>query len=143
MRRIGRIKPRTSTIWILSLLCVAAVALEMYGNLHCAWMDGDTRKAISIEDGQLQWSAFPHWPYLDIKPEHDPAPKGIPLSVIAILFGLIPFLRGVETFQTRRRALARLRGRKRGRSCSSCHYDLTANVSGVCPECGMKIAEAK
>jgi hypothetical protein len=27
--------------------------------------------------------------------------------------------------------------------CSKCHYDLTGNVSGVCPECGRKIAEAK
>lgn len=28
-------------------------------------------------------------------------------------------------------------------SCSRCGYDLTGNVSGVCPECGTKAAPAK
>jgi hypothetical protein len=27
--------------------------------------------------------------------------------------------------------------------CKRCSYDLTANVSGVCPECGMMIAEGR
>jgi hypothetical protein len=33
-------------------------------------------------------------------------------------------------------AAARARRRTRGNRCRSCDYDLTANVSGVCPECG-------
>jgi hypothetical protein len=40
--------------------------------------------------------------------------------------------------EVRRRINARL-----GRCCGSCGYDLTGNVSGVCPECGMNVAEKR
>jgi hypothetical protein len=35
----------------------------------------------------------------------------------------------------------RRRRRKRERSgrCAACGYDLTGNVSGICPECGMSV----
>jgi hypothetical protein len=38
------------------------------------------------------------------------------------------------------RAYRRIRRRREGR-CLSCGYDLTGNVSGVCPECGTAIAK--
>ena len=40
-------------------------------------------------------------------------------------------------------ALRRFVARKRRRSgsCPACSYDLTGNVSGVCPECGTAIAK--
>jgi hypothetical protein len=31
------------------------------------------------------------------------------------------------------------KARRMGRSCRSCNYDLTGNVSGTCPECGRKV----
>jgi len=34
----------------------------------------------------------------------------------------------------------RRRGRLREGHCPACHYDLTGNVSGVCPECGAAVA---
>jgi hypothetical protein len=34
--------------------------------------------------------------------------------------------------------LARKRGRL-GKSCRSCGYNLTGNLSGTCPECGVKV----
>jgi hypothetical protein len=36
----------------------------------------------------------------------------------------------------------RIRARQCVGCCHHCRYNLTANVSGVCPECGMKIAES-
>jgi hypothetical protein len=50
---------------------------------------------------------------------------------VPMLWGL---LWGWRTFHARRRPWG---------LCPACDYDLTGNVSGVCPECGMKIAEAK
>ena len=59
-----------------------------------------------------------------------------PLWAIFVPAGIGPLL----CFVHNRRAAARLR-RDRG-LCDRCGYDLTGNVSGVCPECGMKIALA-
>ncbi len=44
-------------------------------------------------------------------------------------------------FFTRRRRLRRWR--MRHSLCTECGYDLTANVSGVCPECGTAITKAE
>ncbi len=55
-----------------------------------------------------------------------------PLSPVWILFSVYPtiaFIRG---------PLRRHRRRKRGQ-CLTCGYNLTGNISGVCPECGTKI----
>ncbi len=56
----------------------------------------------------------------------------IPLWLMAFFFGIIPsmwFIRG---------RLRRLLRRPHG-VCAECAYDLTGNLSGVCPECGTKI----
>ena len=54
----------------------------------------------------------------------------VPYSHIAILAALLPA--GRATGWLWRRGLRR---RREGR-CRQCGYDLTGNVSGVCPECG-------
>ena len=54
----------------------------------------------------------------------------VPYNHIAILASLLPA--GRATAWLWRRALRR----KRGGRCPQCGYDLTGNVSGVCPECG-------
>ena len=51
----------------------------------------------------------------------------VPFVALA-LYPTIAFIRG---------PLRRWRRRRRGR-CVTCGYDLTGNVSGVCPECGEK-----
>ena len=34
-------------------------------------------------------------------------------------------------------------GRRHARCCQACGYDLTGNVSGVCPECGTSVPDAR
>jgi hypothetical protein len=56
----------------------------------------------------------------------------VPLWLVCLLFSAYPtiaFIRG---------PLRRYRRRKRG-LCIRCGYDLTGNVSGICPECGIKV----
>ncbi len=56
----------------------------------------------------------------------------VPLYAVIILFATYPtiaFIRG---------PLRRWRRRRKG-LCVNCDYNLTGNVSGVCPECGTKI----
>jgi hypothetical protein len=57
----------------------------------------------------------------------------LPYCLPAICFGLHPGF-GVWKWLRARR------GRKNGDLCPRCRYDLTGNVSGVCPECGTKVA---
>jgi hypothetical protein len=52
----------------------------------------------------------------------------LPLLVF-LLFPVVAFIRG---------PVRRWRRRKRG-ECVACGYDLTGNVSGICPECGAEI----
>ena len=52
----------------------------------------------------------------------------VPDWFVVALASALPLWRTVVVARARRR---RVRGR-----CPSCGYDLTANVSGVCPECG-------
>jgi uncharacterized paraquat-inducible protein A len=40
------------------------------------------------------------------------------------------------------RSLRKHRARTTSDSCPTCSYNLTGNTSGVCPECGTKIAPA-
>jgi hypothetical protein len=56
----------------------------------------------------------------------DPGYVRVPLWALAAVTSVLPAARLVA----RRR-----RARRRG-TCRSCGYDLTGNVSGVCPECG-------
>jgi len=61
--------------------------------------------------------AFPHWL----------------LVVIFAIYPIIFFIRG---------PYRRYRRRKKG-LCLCCGYDLTRNVSGICPECGVTVGQSK
>jgi hypothetical protein len=58
----------------------------------------------------------------------------------AALAGFFFFLL-LWAIKARRALCARLALRARA-CCANCSYDLTGNVSGVCPECGKKIASS-
>lgn len=53
--------------------------------------------------------------------------------LLAVLTGALPF---AAFLAPRALAWARRRRRRRRGLCPGCGYDLTANVSGTCPECG-------
>jgi hypothetical protein len=55
----------------------------------------------------------------------------VPCWVVAGAAALLPTVRLA--------AVTRRRLRRRANRCSQCGYDLTANVSGVCPECGKAV----
>jgi hypothetical protein len=55
--------------------------------------------------------------------------------LVALVTGALPLLRVVSGLLK----AVRVRRRARGR-CRSCDYDLTGNVSGVCPECGTAVS---
>jgi hypothetical protein len=65
----------------------------------------------------------------------------LPLPRLAWIFGLYPLGRVIDRGLIRMRR--QLDDRRRARSgrplCRSCSYDLTGNISGVCPECGKSI----
>lgn len=54
---------------------------------------------------------------------------------LCIAFALYPIAKLVVSFVLLKRRM--LEGR-----CQSCLYDLTGNVSGICPECGEKVVSA-
>jgi hypothetical protein len=56
----------------------------------------------------------------------------VPWWMVVVLFGVLPSWRGASSFRRDRRR----RGRAIRNGCLACGYDLTGNVSGVCPECG-------
>jgi len=60
-----------------------------------------------------------------------------PLWIPLVTFLAYP-LAALLGLPRRRRRMRRLRG-----ECVSCGYNLTGNVSGICPECGWRISAAK
>jgi hypothetical protein len=55
----------------------------------------------------------------------------LPMWSLVVIFALAPLLSFLSWVQRRRR--------KEAGQCLTCGYDLTGNVSGVCPECGTTI----
>lgn len=59
----------------------------------------------------------------------------LPLGLVLAALSVLPTAWAYGVIQRRRR-------RMRPGHCPSCSYDLTGNVSGVCPECGAKVGNA-
>jgi uncharacterized paraquat-inducible protein A len=72
---------------------------------------------------------------------HDPDVFGTAADYRTIIVSLWLVVRlSAATPVCRSRAwLRRTTARRALHSCPSCSYDLTGNVSGVCPECGTKV----
>jgi rubrerythrin len=52
-----------------------------------------------------------------------------------MLVGLLAIVVAVDVI----RRLDRIRRLRKQHVCYHCGYDLTGNVSGICPECGMSV----
>jgi len=55
----------------------------------------------------------------------------VPYGAVAIVLGIAPTLWVLERYFTQRTPTD---------SCAACGYNLTGNISGVCPECGTVVA---
>ena len=120
----------------------AAVGFTRY-----AWVDGDEpfdvdwSRQMPVEWGWSTEAAGgsvfrPGYPGFCYSPMGNPTDPnysvsiGVPLWFAALAFAILPIGRGVRW---------RLyRGRIRTGLCPACGYNLTGNVSGVCPECGSR-----
>ena len=77
--------------------------------------------------GSLPGSLTPYW-----------SMHLFPLWGLAALFLPGSAVLGVRVFQRVRSRLRRMRNQ-----CLRCSYDLTGNVSGICPECGTPVEEGR
>ena len=68
----------------------------------------------------LLWTTAPQWRFREVD---------FPLWPIAVAGAIVPM-----------RAYLRRRQSRWAGLCRVCHYDLTGNASGVCPECGTAVA---
>lgn len=64
---------------------------------------------------------------------------GLSYGLVAAIFAALPLARAVRSVRLVRRRRATLRVG----CCPRCSYDLTANVSGVCPECGTALRQTE
>jgi len=72
-----------------------------------------------------------YWGSTGVGTEAERHAWGVPLWVVVMGFGVLPGIWAVGWVKRKRR--------RRAGECVGCGYDLTGNVSGVCPECGSAI----
>ena len=84
---------------------------------------GPVKVSLGLIGFTFEATATRGWQYLSVS---------APLWGLAILFSLYPTVGFI------RAPVQRWRRRKRG-VCVRCGYNLTGNVSGVCPECGTEV----
>jgi hypothetical protein len=88
--------------------------------------------------GVRLWSFSPEgdiWSFGDLQRHKVAAQAGVeaPSWMVILLTGLYPTVLTVRWFR---------RARRLPSECPKCRYDLTGNVSGICPECGTPVEAA-
>lgn len=157
MRRVARWMMRGATI--LSLLVFAAIVVvhvttPKLGSWECSEVGGEFTAISRLPDIGAQ-TAAPEYRYedlgIEISASRVPPPFtrqfGLPaeyvrfvqfpvwpLLLIIALPMIVIYAWRVSVWLDRKRTIAG--------HCPTCHYDLTGNLSGICPECGTAIAPA-
>lgn len=97
------------------------------------WLEDRPSVTIEVQsDVSWRWLGFSHDTYRSLP---DPPPYmdgwtiGVPLWFVILFLLTYPFIAFI------RGPVRRYRRRQRG-LCVRCGYNLTGNVSGICPECG-------
>ena len=62
-------------------------------------------------------------------------PEIFPLGLVAPVFGMYALIAILTVWYADRLVVLEARGDR----CKQCGYNLTGNVSGVCPECGTEV----
>lgn len=86
-------------------------------SFNCAIGNFGIRRDVAFSRHEIVWRAM------------------VPTWMLIAAFGAYPAI------CSWRIAIARRRMRRNPNGCTTCGYDLTGNVSGVCPECGTAIPE--
>jgi len=133
---------RKAIIVLLTLGAVWTVVVCVASGWSARLLFSNNAGAIEVERGGLVLTyggAFfvetaPLWTYPRLYAINRHRIVIVPLWIVFILFATYPtiaFIRGpVRRWRRRRKGL-----------CLKCGYNLTGNVSGVCPECGSKIEQ--
>jgi hypothetical protein len=118
------------------LLCLMSLAGSLAENGH-RFSGGIIEISMPIpSDAEdilvINWSGLEWWEYTPWDQQWYQRSRGSP--ALALVFAIVPFCWW----------FSRRRNRERRSSlhalCASCGYNLTGNVSGICPECGTPIA---
>ena len=127
----------STTISAERLINTPRLHVSLYRTSVTVVVDHGPAKYPSLND----WSIGRYWYFggsddvwgfnLERVYSNDGVKVGLPYWLLIGLFAILPCRRIV--IHRRERQLAML-----GR-CASCGYDLTANVSGICPECGTPV----
>jgi hypothetical protein len=140
------------------LLIVTAFVWSMFWMASYSWMTKGAAYVVTLSDGlmtlgrdSLQPFCFPGWqlesqgelwqsrfPFPVVPSIRQPLP-GYHLVILPLWLPLLVLLIPTLAFLVRDAWTARRRPRPG--FCRQCDYDLTGNVSGRCPECGLEITE--
>lgn len=134
--RHRRARRQLNAITVLSLL-VALAAVALWIRSKCVtridiWELSPTRR-VCVEGALIEIERI----FPDREPSEQYEYTVIPYGLIGWAAAILPAARADDWLRRRGGRLLRHRARR----CTRCGYNLTANVSGVCPECGTVIAE--
>jgi len=119
---------------LLSLLLCAATVVLWACRVHSGYIlvygNGDMGTRPSIEVLTADGGIGIGWTYTDFFGKENM--RIVPFPATAAIFSIIPCVWIVRRFRTQHDPI----------QCSVCSYDLTGNISGVCPECGTAINSA-
>jgi hypothetical protein len=96
------------------------------------WGSGTVVRPAPINEKIYWWRGVQYsWTHWSFGRDHTTQRQAwLPLWLLSVLLLVLPLFRAIGWLRRHRR--------NRHQQCVSCGYDLTANTSGACPECGTR-----